>query len=69
MTKKNFEAIAKILNADRAVSRDAQEAAKVRCIALSLSDYFLSVNPLFDRQKFLTACGFPSAHTLTTSNF
>ena len=58
MTKKNFEAIAAILNADRAVSSCEAERAKVLVIALSMSDYFLSQNPAFDRTRFLTACGF-----------
>ena len=58
MTKTHFENIARILNADRAVSTTPAEVEKVRVIALSLSDYFYSENPLFSREKFLTACGF-----------
>lgn len=58
MTKTHFEAIARILNADLAVSNTDDERNKVRGIALSMSDYFLSVNPRFDRKRFLTACGF-----------
>lgn len=52
MTKRHFEAIAAIL-------RD-YPPAKVMSIGLRLADYFASENPRFDRERFLTACGFGS---------
>lgn len=57
MTKEHFEAIARIIAGDYAVAT-IPEKARVRAVAYSLADYFLSVNPRFDRAKFYKACGF-----------
>jgi hypothetical protein len=62
MTKKQFEAIAKILNrytlADPAPGTfDEGYADASFGIAVELADYFETTNPLFDRERFLLACG------------
>lgn len=49
MTKKHFEAIAAII-------RDSEVSPHL--IARDFADYFQSINPNFDRDKFLAACGF-----------
>lgn len=53
MTKKHFEAIAAIFG----TRPFAGKVAEVNVIAYDLADYFASVNPNFDRSKFLDACG------------
>lgn len=59
MTKRNFEAIAAIIAGDMSVYRDnPAKREAVRCLALSLCQYFRSQNPNFHQVKFLTACGF-----------
>lgn len=50
MTKKHFKAIAEIIRNTRCVKEIAQ-------VAIKLADYFADENPLFDRDKFMTACG------------
>lgn len=58
MTRKHFEAIAHILDAERAVrSATPAQVGVVHALALSLSDLFAAENPRFDRNRFLTACG------------
>lgn len=67
MTKQHFEAIAAILR-DRKIDGDyAMEidqdwakgvTAATEATADDLADYFKSINPRFDRTRFLTACGF-----------
>jgi len=51
MTRKHFQAVADALRVS-----DAPPDA-VRDIALALADVFAGQNPLFDRERFLTACG------------
>lgn len=57
MTKKHYEAIAKIMN---------EQGSKCHAIKLmglqeqtceQLADYFVTDNPKFDRTRFLQACG------------
>lgn len=50
MTRKHFEAIAAIINSNA----DYQ----VQDVAEELASYFKSENPRFDRDRFMTACGF-----------
>jgi hypothetical protein len=50
MTRKHFEAMAAIT---AKISNDQTRSF----VAHAQADYFATVNPLFDRQKFLTACG------------
>lgn len=51
MTKKDFEAIARILK-----SKDGRIDA-VEMIAEDLADLFAADNPRFDRDRFIEACG------------
>ena len=58
MTKKDFNAIAKILNKankDAFLKGELNDRILKR-ISQELSEHFKSVNPNFDEQKFLTAC-------------
>lgn len=62
MTKKHFKAIAEIIKQKResTLGESPYEQGIDHAtydFALSLSNYFVSDNPLFDRAKFLTACG------------
>jgi hypothetical protein len=60
MTKKHFIAIAKILRTriiDAAGESNACTRITARYLAGDLADYFETVNDLFDREKFLRACG------------
>lgn len=53
MTKKDFEAIAEILNN---VDYSNPEHSRL-FIVEKLADYFSTVNDKFDRERFLKACG------------
>lgn len=50
MTKKHFEAIARML-----ANHPANKSAEIRSLGWELADYFGSINPNFDRARFLTA--------------
>lgn len=52
MTRKHFEAIAAILafNISNPITRQT--------VSEELASYFATVNPNFDRSRFLKACGF-----------
>lgn len=54
LTRKHFQAIADCIK--QAQTRDDHAVALQ--IALNLCAVFKAENPAFDRQKFLTACGF-----------
>lgn len=54
MTKKHYEAIARILAIDTGYTRE------VAIIAERLADYFAQDNPRFQRYRFLQACGLES---------
>lgn len=60
MTKKNFEAVARIIKQntveDAAAGFDEGYDAGVQIVASDLADYFASDNPNFDRSRFLEAC-------------
>lgn len=65
MTRKDFVAIAAILNDARedamvleAIGNGGGAASTLE-IATGLANYFETVNPRFDRERFLTACGYP----------
>lgn len=61
MTKQNFEAMANLISAERAMTTPGSEAwHRVRGLAFSMSDYFYRNNPRFDRMRFYAACGFES---------
>ena len=57
MTKKQFEAIAKILGKRLAEKQHATigEYEAVESIALDLARYFIEQNPRFDENRFLEA--------------
>ena len=57
MTKKQFEAIAKILGKSLAEKYHAPigEYEAVEAIALNLAKYFIEQNPRFDESRFLEA--------------
>lgn len=50
MTKKHFEALA-------AITAQISNEQTRRFTAENQADYFASVNPLFDRNGYLRACG------------
>jgi len=53
VSKKDFEAIAKIIGEYSWVSPDTFEG-----LANDLADYFKTQNHLFDRRRFMKACGY-----------
>lgn len=56
MTRKHFEAIAKVLAAEYAITNDNPAARfSVNVIMYSLADVFFQENPRFDRQRFYNA--------------
>lgn len=61
MTKKHFEAIAAIIASEvienPAAGFDDGYDAGVTAVAEDLADYFGAVNDLFNRDRFLKACG------------
>ena len=64
MTKRHFEAIAQTLRDEFEATLPSADPAFIRGAAYaleetakSLADYFARINPNFDRDKFLTACG------------
>lgn len=65
MTRKHFEAIAAILKAQYEAEKerfysfgyDEPNHLVVRTTAENMADYFETQNPLFDRRRFLIACG------------
>ena len=56
ITKKDFIAIARIINQAREADYERPESA-ISHIELDLADYFSAQNPRFDRKKFLFASG------------
>lgn len=56
MTKRHFEAIARIVDRRRAL--DAPGDASFFNLVSDLADFFKAENPRFDRARFLTACGY-----------
>ena len=62
ITKKDFIKIADILNKSinlncGSMSQQSKEEYKNKYLINSFCDYFETINPLFDRQKFLIASG------------
>ena len=59
MTKKHFKAIAEIISKTRADLINASQSTEELSdnIAIEFADYLESQNPLFNRGKFLSACG------------
>jgi hypothetical protein len=58
MTKKHYEAIARIVSAMlRYEAQNPAEEARIRDIACRLADYFQSENSKFNRARFIVSCG------------
>lgn len=58
LTKKHFEAIAKLIKFHLADNFFMEiERPLIKQFIISLSDYFKTENPYFDRERFLKACG------------
>lgn len=57
MTQKDFEAVAETLNYTGTTTHNWQA---VSLIANDLADTFATINPRFDRDRFLVACGVQS---------
>ena len=59
MTKKDFEAIAAIIRRLSTIHvPDENGQGMLLTVTNDLAEYFATVNPNFDRAKFLKACGF-----------
>ena len=56
MTKKHYEAIAKIINAYDQAKLQAETRLLLHSIEQDLATYFKAENPRFDPQRFLIAC-------------
>jgi hypothetical protein len=65
MTKRHFEAIARILKERSEATRgnDFDGFVQVDAIADALADFFAAENPRFDRLRFLIACGTQDPYT------
>ena len=60
MTKKHYEAIAKVINDERGVyliKNSVPALSVLYYTAVNLADFFALDNPRFDRTRFLQACG------------
>lgn len=56
MSKKHFNAVANTIRANVERSNDA-EVYRLRVLASELADQFAMFNDLFDRARFIRACG------------
>ena len=57
LTKKNYVAIAKIIKERKEDIIDQAIVYGIEFITQDLADYFATDNPLFDKKRFLIACG------------
>lgn len=57
-TKQHYKAIAKIVKDNTTIDSRNEYVMNVDFLMNDLADYFVKDNKLFDREKFLTACGF-----------
>lgn len=58
MTIKHFEAVARIFRNYAGLTARRTQNDVAKSIAQDVADYFAAENPNFDRERFLTACGF-----------
>lgn len=59
MTRKDFEAIARIIRFNRCAPRDGMKAvllAEPKGLIDDMADYLLSQNARFDHERFIVAC-------------
>jgi hypothetical protein len=59
MTRKHFEAVARILREERQLQRERPQRTddqRTTYIASELAAVFQADNPRFDRQRFIAAC-------------
>ena len=61
MTKKHYEALARILSSQMCDAEMETCQHTVRLITRDIADYLATENPRFDRSRFLKACGLESA--------
>lgn len=57
LSRKHYTKIAAVLSEEREWATSPQKDEIMRDVAISLADYFVTDNPNFDRERFLTACG------------
>lgn len=58
MTKKDYEAIARVIARNtRIADGDASRLSAVALIADGIADAMAADNPRFDRRRFVAACG------------
>lgn len=57
LSRKYYTKIAAVLSEEREWATSPQKDEIMRDVAISLADYFVTDNPNFDRERFLTACG------------
>ena len=67
MTKKHFVKFAEIIRAQASRENDLFAQQNAGMMAFALCDYFADVNPRFDRDRFLTACGLAKSQTACKS--
>lgn len=63
VSKKDFEAIAKVIKQERdtAIEHDQHGARMgISAVAFGVAAHFAQENPRFDRDRFLAACGIPT---------
>ena len=59
MTKKHFQAVADAIKSERAIwAGDKKGENALLGITEALAREFKSINPRFDRARFMAACGF-----------
>jgi len=59
MTKKDFEIIAKVIESNVLRSSKTEES-RLQALAAELAEKFKIINPRFDTQRFIAACGLHS---------
>lgn len=58
MTRKHYAAIARVIALSVDNCTEMRDRTAILSIVHGLADTFRAENPRFDRDKFLTACGF-----------
>lgn len=64
MTRKDFEAIAQVVNSEKTICEECGESTiPILSLAIGLRQMLAEQNPRFDSALFMTACGWPRANT------